>query len=274
MLFRKSLVNTIIASASALGLSAALLLSIPSCNTTKGGFNAFTPEDDIELGKQVKQEIESNPQEYPILAEQSHPDAYNYLRNMTKKILNSGKVKYRNEFAWEVKIIRDDNTLNAFATPGGYIYVYTGLIKYLDTEDQLAGVLGHEIAHADQRHSTQQMTQIYGIAALTSIITGKSDPGTIEQIALGLLSLRFSRGHESEADDYSVVYLCGTEYNAAGAAGFFEKIEGQSRTPEFLSTHPDPGDRVSEIHAKANELRCKGTATNKNDYQRFKQMLP
>lgn len=244
------------------------------CGST-GGLNLFSIEEDIKLGRQVSQEINSNPDEFPVLPEQGNEEAYRYIRNLTDKILNSGKVAYRNEFAWEVKIIDDDETLNAFATPGGYIYVYTGLIKFLDSEDELAGVMGHEIAHAAQRHSTQQMTKAYGLQILLGVVTGKSSPGTIEQIALGLASLNFSRDHETEADEYSVIYLCGTNYNAAGAAGFFRKMESSSagRPPEFMSTHPNPGNRVEKIDQKADELGCRGTATNRGEYTRLKQLL-
>ncbi|PSR13839.1 MAG: peptidase M48 [Bacteroidetes bacterium] len=240
-----------------------------------GGLNLFSVEQDIELGRQVSQEINSNPSEFPVLREQGNEEVYRYIRNLTNNILNSGKVAHRNEFAWEVKIINDPETLNAFATPGGYIYVYTGLIKFLDSEDQLAGVLGHEIAHAAQRHSTQQMTKTYGLQMLASVVTGKSDPGTISQIALGLASLNFSRAHETEADEFSVIYLCPTNYNAAGAAGFFRKMENSdsARPPQFLSTHPNPGNRVADIEAKAKELGCRGTATNRSDYARIKQLL-
>ncbi len=239
-----------------------------------GGINLFTADQDMELGRQVNEQILSDPKQFPVLPERGNEEVYRYVRNITSKLLQTGKVQYSDKFAWEVRIIDDAKTLNAFCTPGGYIYVYTGLIKFLDTEDQLAGVMGHEIAHAALRHSTRQMTQVYGIAALTSIITGRANPGLIEQIAQGLLALSFSRNHEKEADTYSVVYLCGTDYNAAGAAGFFKKIEGQGgNPPAFLSTHPDPGNRITNIEAKAKELGCAGSKTYSAEYDRIKRLL-
>jgi predicted Zn-dependent protease len=134
------------------------------------------------------------------------------------------------------------------------------LINFLDSEDQLAGVLGHEIAHSALRHSTQQMTKAYGISALVSIVTGNSDPGLIEQIALSLINLKFSRSAETEADMHSVEYLCPTEYRADGAAGFFIKTQDQPTPPEFLSTHPNPANRVQKIQQRASELDCRGRA--------------
>lgn len=246
-----------------------------SCNLQSGqGINFFSIEDDKALGKQFSEELEKNPKDYPILPERGNEEAYRYIRGLTNKILNSGEVAYRNEFDWTVKIINDDKTLNAFAVPGGYLYVYTGLIKYLDTEDQLAGVMGHEIAHAALRHSTRQMTKIYGLDAVRQLITGKEDAGAVSQILLGLTSLKFSRSHESQADEFSVRYLCNTEHYAGGAAGFFEKIQGGDTPPEFLSTHPDPGNRVNAIKSKAKEMGCSGTSKSKANLDRIKRILP
>jgi predicted Zn-dependent protease len=254
----------------------ALPLSLlPSCKPGQGsGINLFSPDQDLELGRQVNQEILNDPKQFPILPQAQNPEVYAFVRGITQKLLSTGKVQYSDQFAWEVRIIKQDSTLNAFCTPGGFIYVYTGLIKFLDSEDQLAGVMGHEIAHAALRHSTRQMTQVYGLAALTSLITGRSDPGLLEKIVQGLISLKFSRNHETEADLYSVVYLCATDYNASGAAGFFKKMQGAGgNPPEFLSTHPDPGNRVETIEAKAKELGCTGIQTNDAAYQRIKNLL-
>lgn len=245
-------------------------------NPDDNSINIFSVEDDKQLGAQVNQEILSNPQEYPVLNESQYPTAYDYLTSIRDKILNGGKVYYKDEFVWEVRIIHDDNTLNAFCTPGGYIYVYTGLIKFLDSENALAGVLGHEIAHADRRHTTDQLTKAYGIQFLLDVLLG-GNQGTLSEIAAGLTTLAFSRANETEADRYSVVYLCPTNYQADGAAVFFEELVNSGSTggtPVFLSTHPDPGNRVQNIHDVEVELGCNGSSTFDQEYQDFKNSLP
>jgi len=253
-----------------------LCLLFFTCKTKRErpvSLNLFSIEDDIKLGQQVSQQIESDTKQFPILPEAANREVYSFIRGLTRDILNSGKVKHKNDFKWEVKIIDDDKTLNAFATPGGYIYVYTGLIKFLDTEDQLAGVMGHEIAHADLRHSTNQLTKQYGLAGLLSIATGNADPGVLEQMVLSVVSLKFSRKHEEQSDEFSVIYLCGTEYDAAGAAGFFKKMEGQPTPPQFLSTHPNPSNRVVDIESKKQELGCKNNTRRNTEYNRIKALL-
>ena len=238
-----------------------------------GGFNLFTIEQDRELGRQVANEIESNPKEYPILDSASHTKAYKYIYDIRNKILATGKVKHKTEFAWRIRIINDDKTLNAFCTPGGFIYVYTGIIKYLDNEAQLAGVMGHEMGHADLRHSTRQMTKIYGVQILMNAALG--DSSAIAQITTGLIGLKFSRDHETEADRMSVEYLCATDWPADGAAGFFEKIEasGGVGVPEWLSTHPSPENRISNYHTWATEAGCVGREKYEQRYAEFKALF-
>ncbi len=262
-----------------LSITAVALLTFVACkkeNGKGGGFNIFSIQDDIAFGAQMDSTIKASPNEYPILSESQYPEAYQYIRAMRDKLLNSGEVRYKDEFEWQVKIINDDETLNAFCTPGGYIYIYTGLIKYLDTEFALAGVLGHEMAHADRRHSTKQLTNRYGISALLSIVLGK-DPGLLAEISSNLLLLGFSRSDESEADEYSVRYMCPTDYQADGAAEFFAKLieDGQTGgTPQFLSTHPNPDNRVENIRATSVELQCSGTGQYESAYTQFKNSLP
>lgn len=220
----------------------------------------FSIENDKQLGLQLADELAAS-DSIDILSEAEYPQAYAYLNEMKEEILASEDVSYREEFAWKLHIINDD-VLNAFAAPGGYIYIYTGLIKYLDNADALAGVLAHEVAHADQRHSVKQLQKSMGINVLLSIALGEN-PSQLEQLAAQIAGtlgqLKFSREDESEADSYSVEYLAESEYACNGAAIFFEKIVQQQQSggvPQFLSTHPSPENRVEDINEMADELGC------------------
>ncbi len=254
------------------------LFFVSGCNKGEG-LNIFSIEDDKSLGIQVKNEIASKPSEYPIVDKSTYGAAYAYLEDMKTAILNSGQVTHKDDFLWELYIIKDDNTQNAFCTPGGYIYIYTGLIKYLDNASALAGVLGHEMGHADKRHSTEAMTKQYGISTLAQVVLGKNQ-GMLSDIALSMVNLQFSRTNEAEADKYSVIYLCPTLYKANGAAAFFKKIiaAGGSQTPAFLSTHPNPENRVENIDNQASSSSCSGglisAAQDTTAYNAFKAMLP
>jgi predicted Zn-dependent protease len=250
------------------------------CSAPGGGYNPlFSIEDDKALGQQLEQEIANNPQEYPILDRSQYPSAYGYLERMKDEILSSGKVVYAEQFDWKLYIVQDDQTLNAFCAPGGYIYVYTGLIKYLDNASSLAGVLGHEMAHADERHSVNQMSKMYGIEILTQVALGQNSSEAVN-ISKALVGLKFSRSDESEADKRSVEYLCNTKYHHDGTAQFFIKMqeEGGEQPPEFLSTHPSHENRIQEIKDYASTITgCKAKLSeqeNTQGYQAFQRMLP
>ncbi len=229
----------------------------------KWGLNIFSEKDEVNLGMQLDQEIRKNPKDYPIYS--GEPSVKNYItQNIFLEILNSPEIKKRNVYKYQLELIQDDNTLNAFATPGGFVYVYTGILKYLDSEAALAGVLAHEIAHAERRHATQNLTSYYGISILASLVLGEN-PSEIAQVAANLFSgltfLANSRAFEDEADDYSIKYLTSTRFYPGGVKFFFEKmrddklIDSQpSKVKTFLSTHPDPIDRIKTAEARLRNL--------------------
>jgi predicted Zn-dependent protease len=254
------------------------LLGLAACDG--GGIpspNLFSLQDDIDLGQQLADEIEADPATYPLLDETTYADAYAHVWDIRDEILSSGEVEHADDFEWQLKIIEDDATLNAVAAPGGFMYVYTGLIKFLDVEDHLAGVLGHEMAHADRRHTTDQLTKVYGTSLLLGIILGE-DQELLTEVASALVSLEFSREDEAEADEYSVRYLCETRYAADGAAGFFQKLEAVGSTgvqvPVFLSTHPSDASRIEDIESLAVELGCDTEPWAGADYQSLIDALP
>jgi predicted Zn-dependent protease len=212
-----------------------------------------------------------------VLSEASYPLAYQHIRRIRDNILASGELKYGTRFSWEVKII-DADVLNAFAAPGGYMYFYSGLIKFLDNEAQFAGVMAHEMAHADRRHSTDNLTKQYGISIMLEILVG-DNPNQLAEIAAGwasgLSSLAFSRTNEYEADEYAVKYLKKTDYSPCALGDFFVKMEAQEgntqRPPVFLSTHPSPEDRLEKINE-----HCAGSSGElfATRYQEFQNSLP
>ncbi len=250
---------------------------VSSCDD--GKLNFFTLEQDKEFGMQLDSSILANQTEYPILSKTQFPEAYAHIERIRDNILVSSHLRYPTTFAWEVKIINQD-VLNAFAAPGGYMYFYTGLIKFLDNEAQFAGVMAHEMAHADRRHSTEMLTTQYGFGVLTSLILGEN-PSMVEQIiaelAQGLGGLKYSRDNEYEADEYAVKYLYDTDYHARELAGFFEKMDestSSGRPPEFLSTHPSPENRIEKIEETWTNLGGKTGELFESRYQQFKNSLP
>ncbi len=258
-----------------------ILVFVSSAGCEKGSdesiINLFSVDDVIAFGEAMEEEIAANPQDFPILDPVAYPEAYQHLNRIRDSILGTGLIHYEDRFEWKVQIIQNDSMLNAFATPGGFLYFYTGIIKYLDNEAQFAGVMGHEMAHSDLRHSTNTLTKVYGVQILLSILLGQS-PGQLTEIiaslAYGLGTLAFSRDHEYKADEYSVKYLYQTSYDARGIADFFIKLEDAPRPPEFLSTHPSPENRIEKINEVWQSLGGKEGNLYVDSYMQFKASLP
>ena len=216
------------------------------------------------------------------MSREGYPEAYEYLARIAGNVLRSPEIKHKQLFAYDdVKIIQRDDVLNAFCTPGGFIYVYSGLIRYLDAEDHLAGVLGHEIAHAEKRDSSMRLQKQFGTEKLLDLVV-LSRPITTgsvvsAEVVKQLTTMKYSREQEAEADEYSVGYLSSTNYACDGAAGFFEKLldEGEGvPIPEFLSDHPDPAARVKDIRKTAHEVGCSTKLADQSKWRAFQASLP
>jgi predicted Zn-dependent protease len=162
----------------------------------------------------------------------------------------------RPELAWEFHVL-DDASVNAFAMPGGYIFVTRGLLTHMTNEAQLASVLGHEIAHVTARHSVQQMSrqQAASLAlGLGSVFSETiADYGQLASVGLGLLFLSYSRSHENQADQLGFHYALDRGYDTREMGDVFEmfrrnaQMAGAGRLPEWQSSHPDPGNRIQEV---------------------------
>lgn len=256
-----------------------IVVAFSFSNCSEGGINLFSDQDEVNLGAQVDSEIRSNPAEFPIYS--GDPYVKNYINsNIFIPILNSPEVKKRGIYNYNLELVQNDTTLNAFATPGGYVYVYTGLLKYLDTEAALAGVMGHEIAHAERRHATQRITAYYGISILLSLILGENPSQLAELVAnlfTGLAFLANSRANEDESDDYSIRYLKSTKYYPGGVKFFFEKMRDDglvssksSQILTFLSTHPDPVERIKSTDDRLTSQGIKVIPWTSNDADVFR----
>ena len=247
-----------------------------SCDKENKTVNIFSVQDDIDFGREFDQHVFASG-EFNIVNESQYPDAYAYINRYKDKLLATGEVAYTDQFDWKVRIIKDDETINAFAVPGGYLYFYTGLIKTLDNEAEFVGVMAHEIGHVACRHSTKQLTKAYGVELMLSMLLGKNQNQWVQiasELAGGLAALKFSRDDEYEADKCAVQYTYKTEWDARGISDFFDKLESHSSTPAFLSTHPSDEQRVKKVVEEWTKLGGKQGGYFPELYDSFKSTLP
>ncbi len=258
-------------------VSGVLLFGGVSCNKETGKVNIFTLQDDIDLGNQLAEEIANDPVNFPLLSRTQYPEAYERLDSILDAFLATGHVAHADAFPWTAYIIHNDSLINAFATPGGHVYFYTGLIKALDNEAMFAGVVAHEMAHCALRHSTDRLTRHYGLSMLLAVVLGEN-PSMLAKIASeigsGLASLAYSRRQEYEADEFAVKYMSSTEYHPMALADFFTKLEDMPHPPTFLSTHPSPEDRMEKIEEAWIKYGSHVGEYFEDRYQAFKNSLP
>lgn len=258
-----------------LGLTLALG-GAASCAKDSNEVLLFTAQDDNTLGERMATTTDSIYRAKSQLLDQTaNAQAYTLLNQITNRVLDAGQLEHRTDFDWTVQILNDNTTANAFVTPGGHLYITSGLIKYLDNEQQLAGVLAHEIAHADRRHPSRQLQQQYGINMLLSVVLG-NNPKQVVTLASGQSALSFSAAMETEADTYSVRYLNATSYYTCdGAGGFFTKaIAATTDRPVFLNAHTGPDSRVTDLQAEAQRLGCTGRTSTSTAFTQLKALLP
>jgi predicted Zn-dependent protease len=242
-----------------LGVALILFLSSGSCavNPVSGGreFMLLSESDEIRLGKQTDLQVRK---QYGVYEDQK---LNAYLNDLGQRLAG---VSHRPNLPYKFEIV-DASAVNAFAVPGGYVYFTRGILANLNSEAELAGVMGHEIGHITARHSAQQYSRAQ-LAQLGLVVGGLflgDLVSEVGQLGVGMLFLSFSRDNERQADALGVEYASRAGYDAGELAGFFETLErmnpGSDRSglPGWFSTHPSPEDRVPAVRKGAGEWQQK-----------------
>lgn len=217
------------------------------------GLNFYSIEKEIALGKQMAQEVERQAKivDDPIIAEYVNRIGQNLVRNSDAKV------------PFTIKVI-DSEEINAFALPGGFFFVNTGILLNADNEAEMAGVMAHEIAHVAARHGTRQATRgdLVNYGSIPLIFLGGWTGYAIRQgagLAIPMGFLSFSRGFEAEADKFGLEYMYKAGYDPQSFVDFFEKVQSQEkRKPgtmsKVFSTHPPTAERITEAQKNIEKL--------------------
>ncbi|NML64136.1 M48 family metalloprotease [Hymenobacter sp. RP-2-7] len=215
----------------------------------------MSAEQEIALGVQAAPAME---QQYG--GESTDARATAAVQQVGQQIVRANGLDQKTKYQFNFHLLADDQTINAFALPGGQVFITKGLLDNLTSEGQLAGVLAHEIGHVIGRHSAEQVAQsqltqgLSGAAAIASY--DPNNPGSSVARAAAaamiakLVGLRFSRNDELEADNFAVKFTPAAGYNPAAMLQVMQMLgrkAGSSNPPEFLSTHPSPGNRIEEL---------------------------
>jgi beta-barrel assembly-enhancing protease len=219
----------------------------------KGLGNWYSLEKEIRMGKEYAMQVEQSVRllQDPVVNEYVNRIGQNLVRNSDAKV------------PFTIKVI-DDDAINAFALPGGFFYVNSGLILAADNESEMAGVMAHEIAHVAARHATRQMTraQLANFASIPLIFMGGGIGYAISSaagLALPLTFLSFSRGFEAEADYLGLEYMYKAGYDPQSFVAFFEKVQAKEKKKpgslaKAFSTHPQTPDRIAKSQEEINKI--------------------
>src|SRR5215467_4786425 len=239
----------------------------------KAGFNLFSKQQDVELGEANAKEVLAK---YRVA---DNPFLQDYGRRVGNRLADASEAR-QSGFQFRFTVLNVPE-VNAFALPGGQMFIYTGLLKVCDNEAQLAGVMGHEMSHVILRHGTHEASKanLIQLPALLagSLIGNDSGMAKLAQMGLGLgansFILKFSRDAESEADALGSHLMSEAGYNPVEMARFFEKLAAGPHPPQILSDHPNPGNRERAIQAEMQTLPARSYGYQTGDFQRMKSEL-
>ena len=221
----------------------------------KPGMNAFTPQQDIQMGQKYAAEAEK---QSPLC---NDPKVDAYLTKLGHRLIEHLNT-FGNQYPWEFHCV-NDKAINAFALPGGFVFVNRGAIEAADYEAELAGVMAHELSHVALRHGTNQATKAQyaqigsGIAGIAGGILGGTVGAAasgLGQLAAGSVLLKYSRSAETQADVMGTQVLYDSGYDPRAMAAFFEKLGNSKAPPEFFSDHPNPDHRIERVDEEVEKL--------------------
>jgi hypothetical protein len=230
--------------------------------------NKYSVQDDIKLGRQAAQEAES---QFPLLRDET---VRSYVEDVGRRLVTGIPSEFQHpEFQYYFKVVNASD-INAFALPGGPMYVNRGMIEAARSEGEMAGVMAHELSHVALRHGTAQATKgqkysiLGGIAGIAGTILGGPGVGQLAQAPFAVYLLKFSREYETEADILGARIMAQAGYDPRDLANMFRTIEQQGGGGGgFLSDHPSPSDRYARINREAQNLRI--NAVNRGDSREF-----
>lgn len=225
---------------------------------------SLTPEQEVAMGLQSAPQMAAQ-----FGGEYADPKAQGIVKAIGNKLVNNTQAK-NSPYQFDFHLLADPETINAFALPGGQIFITVGLLKRLSTEDQIAGVLGHEIGHVIGRHSAQQMAKsdltnglLGAVVSATADPYGNSSAGAIASYVGNMVNMKYGREDELESDKYGVKYMQETGYDPAAMVDVMEILKqasgGADRPSEFQSTHPDPDHRIVEIKKLIKQYKATGS---------------
>jgi predicted Zn-dependent protease len=226
--------------------------------------NPITGENQ-RVSLSAEQEVAIGLQSAPHMVQQHgglHPDqrAQSHVKSIGQKLIDN-TIAQKSGYEYDFHLLSDPQTVNAFALPGGQVFITAALYSRLENDDQLAGVLGHEVGHVIHRHGAERMAKMeltQGLTGAAVLAAGNPNNAQFVQMVSNLINMKYGRDQELESDDFGVRLMMEAGYDPkqlVGVMDILEKASGGSRTPEFQSSHPSPENRREKILESINKYK-------------------
>ncbi len=234
----------------------------------------LTATDQVKIGEAFQLALESNTAAFTVLDKAAYPAAYDYVNTLFSTMLNTAQVQHRLDYHWSVHILQDDEKRTAFFLPGGHFYIYTGLLKFLDTESELLGVIGHELFYADSDLLVERVRQTFGGVLLGDILLENPVPA-LPEYAVEMPLMGFDEENVTNADAFSVQLICPFLYSPSGIKKILEKSKKEKVQPLWLETRPGKYETRLLALNEASETCGLPGVSNEENYIKFKlEYLP
>jgi predicted Zn-dependent protease len=249
-------------------------MTLVSCATTgPGGKKSLIflgTGTEVSLGQQAEKQVLSQSK---VFADSTWQ---NYVNQVGRSLAQHSE---RKDVQYTFTVL-ESKDINAFALPGGPLYIYTGLLKLMEDEAELAAVLGHEIGHVDGRHSIRQMQPVVGVSALEALAFGDKSPAAQQALnmVVGIALSGYGRSHELEADQFGLIYMRRAGYDLSGTARMFGKLAGLEKGErnffeKLSASHPETKERIAKLEIEIKK-HPPGGKTGRETYQQMKRRLP
>ncbi|WP_420318412.1 M48 family metalloprotease [Ekhidna sp.] len=255
-----------------------IILTISSCQKTDELID-FTESDEILLGDKIAQFIENDPG-YSIIPEEGNTIPYGYVNSRLQEVISTSAISKGEDFQWTIRIFESD-TRHAFAHPGGYLYISTGMIFYLDNEDQFTGLIAHFVAHINLSHITERLFFKYGVNGLKSIAESGDEESIrqiVEDLDLNNNYIILSRAHELQSDTLAITILSETTQSCQSNGLFFSRVLNvqPSQQAALINAHRLTQERVDDIENITSTNGCDAIVDDESSlrYRSFRNSIP
>ncbi len=232
----------------------------------------FTVEEQASIGNNLSRLMGLHSNIYNKLSVDENEEFYEYINTILATVVNTAQVETRNDFGWQVIILKDDEKKAAFSIPGGKVYITTGLLKAIEGENELFSLLAHEVYYAEKDAVLQLMIEEYGVIPVNDLALGTDSQHAID-IARSIQDIVYSPETVSKADNFVMELICPFQYNALGLKSFIERIKMNFDSISWLETRPSSLSRINFIEEKANACGAE-EPTFAERYEYKKGLLP